>query len=105
MTHSKREKWFALCSPDLSEVDGEDGVRAAADVIHAGAGGGAVDVSSLHQLLHVTVVLHQVFGQIWVQEGRGRLQEVNTWTKRCCELLTYCLKIPTQLLIFISQDS
>lgn len=51
-------------SPDLCEVDGEDGVRAAADVVHAGAGGGAVDVSGLHQLLDVAVVLHQVFGQI-----------------------------------------
>lgn len=48
----------------LREVDGEDGVRAAADVVHARAGGGAVGVSGLHQLLHVAVVLHQVFGQI-----------------------------------------
>lgn len=49
---------------DLREVDGEDGVRAAADVVHARAGRGAVDVAGLHQLLHVAVVLHQVFGQI-----------------------------------------
>lgn len=51
-------------SADLREVEGEDGVRAAADVVHAGCGGGAVDVPGLHQLLHVAVVLHQVFGQI-----------------------------------------
>ena len=45
---------------DLCKVNGEDGVRAAAGVIHAGAGRGAVDVSRLHQLLHVRVVLNQV---------------------------------------------
>lgn len=44
----------------LCEVDGEDGVRAATGVVHAGAGCRAVDVSRLHQLLHITVVLHQV---------------------------------------------
>lgn len=64
---------------DLREVDGEDGVWTAADVIHAGAGGGAVDVSGLHQLLNVAVVLHQVFGQIWDQEGGAR--KVNTCTQ------------------------
>lgn len=48
----------------LREVDGEDGVRAAADVVHAGAGRGAVDVSCLHQILHIAVVLDQMFGQI-----------------------------------------
>lgn len=66
-----------MWSTDLREVDGEDGVRAAADVVHAGAGRGAVDVAGLHQLLHVTVVLHQVFGQILGAgvRGRGRSQQ------------------------------
>lgn len=49
----------------LGEVDGEDGVRAAADVVHARAGRGAVDVARLHQLLYVRVVLHQVLRQVW----------------------------------------
>lgn len=48
----------------LREVDSEDGMRAAAGVVHAGASSRAVDVSSLHQLLHVAVVLNQVLRQI-----------------------------------------
>lgn len=76
--------WHERRVPDLREVDGEDGVRAAADVVHAGAGGGAVDVSSLHQLLHVAVVLHQVFGQIWDQGGRS--EEVDSRTQHWQEV-------------------
>ena len=47
-----------------SEVDGEDGVRAAAEVIHPCAGCGAVGIPKNDLLLHVTMIVHQVLGQI-----------------------------------------
>ena len=53
---------LARLEAHLGEVDGEDGVRAAAGVVHARGGCGAVDVARLHQLLHVMIVLHQVLG-------------------------------------------
>lgn len=61
--------WSLTVCVYLREVDGEDGVRAAAGVVHARGGRGAVDVARLHQLLHVVVVLHQVLGQVWGQIG------------------------------------
>lgn len=54
-----------ICCSYLCEVNGEDGVRAAAGVVHARAGCGAVDVPRLHQLFHVTEVLHEVLRQVW----------------------------------------
>ena len=42
----------------LRELDGEDGVRPAADVIHPGGGGGPVDVSCVHKLFNITVILN-----------------------------------------------
>lgn len=49
---------------NLSEADGEDGVRAAAEVIHPCAGRGAVGIPENDLLLYVTVGVHQVLGQI-----------------------------------------
>ena len=49
---------------NLSEADGEDGVRAAAEVIHPRAGRGAVGIPENDLLLYVTVSVHQVLGQI-----------------------------------------
>lgn len=48
----------------LGEADGEDGMRAAADVIHACAGCGAVGIPENDQVLQVTVAEYRVFGQI-----------------------------------------
>ena len=42
----------------LRELDGEDGVRPAADVIHPGGGGGPVDVSCVHKLFDITIILN-----------------------------------------------
>lgn len=59
----------------LCEVNSEDGVWAAAGVVHAGASCRAVDVSRLHQLLHVAVVLNQVLRQVWdIAEQRSNAQ-------------------------------
>lgn len=44
--------------PHLRELDGEDGVRPAADVIHPRGGGGPVDVSCVHKLFNITIILH-----------------------------------------------
>ncbi len=49
---------------DLSEHDGEDGVRPAARVVHVGGGGGSVGVASLHQLLDLAVVHDDVLRQV-----------------------------------------
>lgn len=49
-------------------------MRSGAGVVHARAGGGAVDVARLHQLLHVRVVLHQVLRQVW----GGQSSKVNS---------------------------
>lgn len=51
----------------LGEADGEDGVRAAAEVVHACAGCGAVGIAEDDQVFHVTVVVHQLLGQICIQ--------------------------------------
>lgn len=48
----------------LGEADGEDGVGAAAEVIHACAGCGAVGIAENDQVLHVIVVVNQVLGEI-----------------------------------------
>lgn len=60
---------LARLEAHLGEVNGEDGVRAAAGVVHARGGRGAVDIARLHQHLHVVIVLHQVLGQVWGQIG------------------------------------
>lgn len=44
----------------LGEADGEDSVGAAAEVIHARAGCGAVGVAKNDQVVHVTVVVYQL---------------------------------------------
>lgn len=51
----------------LGEADGEDGVGAAAEVVHACAGCGAVGIAEDDQALHVTVVVHELLGQIYTQ--------------------------------------
>lgn len=51
----------------LCEADGEDGVGAAAEVIHASSGCGAVLVAKIDQVLHVIVVMYQVLGQIYTE--------------------------------------
>lgn len=43
--------------PYLSELDGEDGVGPATDIIHPRRCGGAIDISCVHEFLHITVVL------------------------------------------------
>lgn len=48
----------------LCEADGEDGVRAAAAVVHVCACCGAAAVSEVDQALHVAVVLHHMLGKI-----------------------------------------
>lgn len=53
----------------LGEADGEDGVGAAAEVVHACAGCGAVGIAEDDQVLHVTVAVHQLLGQIYTQVG------------------------------------
>lgn len=57
--HSAKAKWPC----DLDEVDGEDGVGSAADVVHARAGSGTPPVAPLHQLANLSVTLHLVPGQ------------------------------------------
>ena len=47
----------------LSKVDGEDGMGAAADVVHGRARRGAPGVPRRHQVLHLAVVMHLVLGQ------------------------------------------
>lgn len=49
----------------LGEADCEDGMGAAAEVIHRCAGCGAVGIAENDQVLHVTVVVNQVLGQIY----------------------------------------
>lgn len=44
--------------PHLREVDGEDGVRPAADIIHPCGSGGPIDVSCIHKLFDITVILY-----------------------------------------------
>lgn len=79
---------------DLCEVDGKDGVRPTADVVHTSAGGGAIEVSSLHQLLHITVVLHQVFGQIW--EGRKSTRLNDDWPTKITTQLSSTIRKKNQ---------
>lgn len=44
--------------PYLSELDGEDGMRPATDVIHPSRCCGAKDISCIHKFFYVTVVLY-----------------------------------------------
>lgn len=44
--------------PHLRELDGEDGVGPAADVIHSCGCCGPIDVSCIHKLFDVTVILY-----------------------------------------------
>lgn len=48
--------------PYLSELDCENGMRPATDIIHASRSRGTIDVSCLHKFFHITVILYQMFG-------------------------------------------
>lgn len=66
MSHGCKET-FKATEVYLGEADGEDGVGAAAGAIHACAGCGAVGIAENDQILHVTVLVYRMFGQIYFQ--------------------------------------
>lgn len=59
--HSAEGKW----TRDLDEVNSEDGVGSAADIVHACVGSGTPSVALLHQLTNLSIVLHMVSGERW----------------------------------------
>lgn len=44
--------------PYLSELDGEDGMRPATDVIHPSCCGGTIDISCIHKFFYITIILY-----------------------------------------------
>lgn len=66
MRHGSGDKFKGL-QLHLGESDGEDGMGAAAGVIHASAGCGAVGIAKNNQILHVLVAVHWMSGQIYTQ--------------------------------------
>ena len=44
--------------PHLSELDGEDGMRPATDVIHPSRCCGSIDISCIHKFFYITIILY-----------------------------------------------
>lgn len=53
----------------LGDTNSEDGMRAAAAVIHGCAACGAPGIAKRHDILHVVVVVNQAFRQICAQSN------------------------------------
>lgn len=70
----------------LRETDSEDGVRAAAALVHPRAGRCAIAIAQSNQVLHVTVLVNCVFWQIWTHGFHWLLCEtintLHTWPWR-----------------------
>lgn len=63
--------WSLTVCVYLCEVDGEDGMRAAANIVHARARRGAFGFPSMQQLLYILVVLNQVLRQVCTHTPRS----------------------------------
>lgn len=72
----------------LGDTNSEDGMRAAARVIHGCAACGAMGIAKGHKILHVIVVVNQAFRQICTQSNACRFPSFDFYSCRKTVLLS-----------------